>query len=45
MFPALFPAITMIAHALEGYIDTGGKVGPLILPPACLSSRAGAGTG
>ena len=27
-----FPAITMIAHALEDYIETAGKVGPDHLP-------------
>ena len=32
MLPALFPAITMIAHALEDYIETAGKVGPDHLP-------------
>ena len=32
MLPALFPAITMIAHALEDCIETAGKVGPDHLP-------------
>ena len=32
MLPALFPAITMIAHALEDYIETAGKVSPDHLP-------------
>ena len=32
MLPALFPAITMIAHALEDYIETASKVGLDHLP-------------